>query len=76
MKQTIKQLMSGLVAILLTVVMPLVSYCQPPDPGDAGNNPDVPFDSSMNIAFLVLGVVFAAFIVYKELVNRRKLAGK
>lgn len=32
---------------------------------DPGGNPDVPFDTNMNIAFLVVGLVFA-FVVYKK----------
>jgi hypothetical protein len=33
--------------------------------GFDGGNPDVPFDDNMNLAFLVVGLVFA-FVVYKK----------
>ncbi len=35
------------------------------DPPGGPGNPDVPFDSNMNIAFLVVGLVFS-FVVYKK----------
>lgn len=31
-----------------------------------GGNPDVPFDPMMNVAFLVLGIAFSAFIWFKK----------
>jgi hypothetical protein len=33
---------------------------------DPGGNPDVPFDSNMNIGFLALGIAFAAFLLRKR----------
>lgn len=36
-----------------------------PDNRDPGGNPDVPFDTNMNIAFLIGGLVFA-FVVYRR----------
>jgi hypothetical protein len=62
----------------LLMVVPVAAFCQvvPPDPGDNANNPDVPFDSNMNIVFLIVGLLFAGFIVYKELQGRRRLSGR
>jgi hypothetical protein len=72
------KLTQKITALLFSVIAPVAAFCQvvPPDPGDNANNPDVPFDSNMNIAFLVVGLLFASFIVYKELQRRRRLAGK
>ena len=67
-------LVTKLFAMLIAVVIvPAVSYCQPPDPVDG--NPDVPFDKNMNIMFLIIGVTFAGIIVWQEVKRRRKLAG-
>ena len=70
----IRDMMSKLFAMLIAmVIVPAVSYCQPPDPTDG--NPDVPFDDNMNIMFLIIGVTFAGIIVWQEMRRRRKLAG-
>ena len=65
--------LTKLFAVLCVMLLPVVSYCQPPDPTD--ENPDVPFDSNMNIMFLIIGVGFAAIIVFQEMRKRRKLQG-
>ena len=65
--------LTKLFAALCVMLLPVVSYCQPPDPTD--ENPDVPFDDNMNIVFLVIGVVFAAVIVLQEVNKRKKLSG-
>lgn len=45
---------------------------------DPGDNPDVPFDDNMNLAFLVVGLVFA-YVVYKKRfagINKTVAGGK
>ena len=65
--------LTKLLALFSVLVLPVVSYCQPPDPVDG--NPDVPFDDNMNIMFLIIGVAFAGVIVWQEVRKRRKLQG-
>ena len=36
---------------------------------DPPNNPDIPFDTNMNIAFLISGLIFAFWVAKKKLVN-------
>ena len=70
----LKAMPAKLFAMMITVlVLPAISYCQPPDPADG--NPDVPFADNMNIVFLIIGVAFAAMIVWQEIKTRRKLQG-
>lgn len=55
-----------LVALFLVVnfLVPVVTFAQP---GGGGGTPDVPFDEDMNKAFLVMGILFAGFVVYRKL---------
>ncbi len=52
-------------AAAFLMLIPAISFCQPPGPGD--ENPDVPFDDNMNLIFLAAGIVFAVFIISKKL---------
>jgi hypothetical protein len=52
-------------AMAVLMIVPAISFCQPPGPGD--DSPDVPFDDNMNLAFLAIGLVFAAVIIAKRI---------
>lgn len=56
-----------LVALFLIVnfLLPAITFAQ--GPGGGGGTPDVPFDEDMNKAFLVMGILFAGFVVYRKL---------
>ncbi|MEN9570667.1 MAG: hypothetical protein RL172_1898 [Bacteroidota bacterium] len=65
--QTIKK-KSTIVSVLFTgILFPMLGIAQT-EPGGPGGLPEevVPFDDNMNLVFLVAGVLFAAFIVYKR----------
>ena len=66
MKAVIKKQWVKFLVMILILIMPAIVFCQaPPGPGD--DNPDVPFDGTMNLLFLAAGLVFAAVIVRKKL---------
>ena len=46
-----------------------------PDNRDPNGNPDVPFDSNMNLAFLAIGLVFA-LVVYRRRVKGAEVKAK
>ena len=54
--------------MLLVLVIPAISFGQPPGPGDGGGPADaVPFDDNMNLLFLVAGIAFAVLVTIKQL---------
>ncbi len=55
-----------ILSVLLIVSAPVVGFCQGGPGGPGGGGPDVPFDDDMNIVFLVTGILFAAFVVFKK----------
>jgi hypothetical protein len=71
----VKQLHKLMLVLIFGIVIPAISYSQLPGPEDGEVGPDVPFDKDMNLVFLVIGVLFAAVIVWQELRRRRKLRG-
>jgi hypothetical protein len=71
MKSATNKALAKIFVLACMVISPAVSFCQPPGPGD--DSPDVPFDSNMNLAFLALGLVFAAVIIGLEVKKRRAL---
>jgi hypothetical protein len=71
MKLAAKKALAKMLVLACTVMVPAIGFCQPPGPGD--DSPDVPFDSNMNLAFLALGLVFAAVVVVQEHKKRREL---
>ncbi|HMP22445.1 MAG TPA: hypothetical protein PKC39_15910 [Ferruginibacter sp.] len=75
LKQAIIQKLQGMLLLVCSIVLPAIGYSQPPGPEDGEVGPDVPFDSNMNLVFLVIGVLFAAIIVWQELKRRRTLKG-
>ncbi|HMO62933.1 MAG TPA: hypothetical protein PKC39_08300 [Ferruginibacter sp.] len=78
MKQIIqpcKAVKHWLLLLVCSIVLPAIGYSQPPGPEDGEVGPDVPFDSNMNLVFLVIGVLFATVIVWQELKRRHKLRG-
>ena len=68
-----KNMISKAIAFVCVLVIPAISFCQPPGPGD--ESPDAPFDDNMNLVFLVIGITFAAVIIWQEVSRRRKLQG-
>ena len=71
MKTIVKQSLSKFFVLSLVLIVPVISFCQaPPGPGD--DNPDVPFDTNMNLDFLAIGIVFAAVIIFRKLKQNRK----
>lgn len=69
-----RMLFTGFVLALSNATHLLAQTVTPPPPtgGGGGGNPDgpldplIPFDSTMNIAFLTVGVLFALFVMYKR----------
>lgn len=64
------RLTKAILVLLLVIAAPVAGFCQGGPGGPGGGGPDVPFDDDMNIAFLIAGVLFAAFVVFKRF--RRK----
>lgn len=53
--------------VIVNIIIPVATFAQGPGgPGDGGS-PEVPFDEDMNKAFLVMGILFAGFVVYRKL---------
>ncbi len=59
--------LTNAVATAVLMVTPLIGICQPPPPNEGGGNPEVPFDSNMNMIFLAAGVLFAVIITVRQL---------
>lgn len=60
--------------VAASVATPLIGICQPPPPAEGGGNPEVPFDSNMNLVFLAAGVLFAVLITVRQLRKRTSAA--
>jgi hypothetical protein len=70
----LKKKLTYLTVAACLLANPFVALAAPPDPGAGAGNPDgVPFDSNMNLMFLAVGVVFAAFVLVKQ-IQKRKVA--
>jgi negative regulator of sigma E activity len=70
MKLTALSLRKTITNVAVTACLlatPLIGLCQPPPPNEGGGNPEVPFDSSMNMAFLAAGILFAVIITVRQL---------
>lgn len=77
MKLTALSLKKTLTNAAVTVgllVTPLIGICQPPPPNEGGGNPDVPFDSNMNMIFLAAGVLFAVIITVRQVRKKASAA--
>lgn len=59
--------LTNAVATAILLVTPLIGICQPPAPNEGGGNPEVPFDSNMNMVFLAAGILFAVIITVRQL---------
>jgi hypothetical protein len=59
--------LTNAVATAVLLVTPLIGICQPPPPNEGGGNPEVPFDSNMNMVFLAAGILFAVIITVRQL---------
>ena len=73
MKLSALSLKKGLTNVAVTaglLVTPLIGICQPPPPNEGGGNPEVPFDSNMNMIFLAAGILFAVIITVRQLRKR------
>ena len=64
-----KRLTKVVVAAVL-LLTPLIGICQPPPPNEGGGNPEVPFDSNMNMIFLAAGILFAVIITVRQIRKR------
>ncbi|HMO62732.1 MAG TPA: hypothetical protein PKC39_12075 [Ferruginibacter sp.] len=53
-------------AFAIVALMPAITLAQPPGPEDGEVGPDVPFDANMNLIFLAVAVLFAAFVMYRK----------
>lgn len=61
--------------VALTTFVSSVAFAQgPPGPGDgSGNPPDgVPLDSNLNMIFLALGLMFAGYVVFKQIQKSKR----
>ena len=70
MKPSIKKISYFLLAACL-LLSPLFSICQPPPPNEGGGNPEVPFDSNMNLVFLAIAIFFAAYTTNKKIKSKK-----
>lgn len=69
-----RTLLTGFLLALMNLPVLMAQTVTPPPPtgGGGGGNPDgpldplIPFDSTMNIAFLTVGVLFALYVMYKR----------
>lgn len=69
----LKARLTNLFVTAALLAAPAIGICQgPPPPNEGGGNPEVPFDGTMNLIFLTVGVLFAAFIVVRQ--YRKKAA--
>ena len=69
-----KSKMNHFLALAIVTFAPFVAVAQdPPAPADGGGEPtDVPLgDTTTNLIFLTVGLLFAAVVVYK-MYNRKK----
>lgn len=63
----LKARLTNLIVTAALLAAPAAGICQgPPPPNEGGGNPEVPFDTTMNLIFLTAGVLFAAFIVVRQ----------
>ena len=69
---SLKKTFTNLAVTAFVLVTPLIGICQPPPPNEGGGNPEVPFDSNMNMVFLAAGILFAVIITVRQL--RKKAA--
>jgi hypothetical protein len=71
---SLKKNMSRLAVIACLLCAPLVGICQALPNGDGGNggleDVAVPFDSNMNLMFLIVGIVFAVIITKKYFLKK------
>jgi hypothetical protein len=61
-----------LTAAVVILLLPVISFSQvgpPADPGE-NNNPEAPFDDNMNLAFLAIGLVLVAVVIYRRLQHK------
>ena len=61
-------------ALFAATIVPAIAFCQPPGPGDGGGggNPDgVPFDASLNVVFLAVGLLFISIVAVKQFRKRK-----
>ncbi len=52
------------------LVAPFIGIGQVVPPNEGGENPEVPFDSNMNMIFLAAGILFAVLITVRQLRKR------
>ena len=64
---SLKKTLTNLAVTAFVLVTPLIGICQPPPPNEGGGNPEVPFDSNMNMVFLAAGILFAVIITVRQL---------
>lgn len=66
---SLKKALTKVTASALLLAAPMIGFCQvnPDLPNGNGGNPDVPFDSNMNMVFLAAGVLFAVIITVRQL---------
>lgn len=64
---SLRKRLTQVIVMAALLVTPLIGICQPP-PSDG--NPEVPFDSNMNLLFLAVGIVFAVIITVRQLRKR------
>lgn len=71
---SLKKTLANAAVTAALLVTPLIGICQPPPPNGGGGNPDVPFDSSMNMVFLAAGILFAVIITVRQLRKKSSAA--
>ena len=64
---SLKKALTNVAVVAGLLVTPLIGICQPTPPNEGGGNPEVPFDSNMNMIFLAAGILFAVIITVRQL---------
>jgi hypothetical protein len=66
---SLQKRLTNLAVTLTLLIVPMIGFTQvgPPPPNEGGGNPEVPFDSNMNMIFLAAGVLFAVIITVRQL---------
>jgi negative regulator of sigma E activity len=63
---SLKKALTNVAVSAALLATPLIGISQITPPNEGGGNPEVPFDSNMNMIFLAAGVLFAVIITVRQ----------
>lgn len=74
LKSVSNSMIKKLSPLAVALLLPAIGICQDP-PGPGGDPPDgVPFDGTMNLIFLAIGLLFAAVVLIKRMQKKKATA--